>query len=98
MIPKFKVTGMTFYRTRTRNIVSAAGFSGIYQSGYSDGQGISSIGVIQSVMKKRKIQCACLGTVFNLPMSTVAIIEKSSNVNFIQDLTFIVSSNKVFSF
>ena len=37
--------------------------------------GISSIGVIQSVMQKRTIQCACLGTVFNLPMSTITIIE-----------------------
>ena len=37
--------------------------------------GISSIGVIQSVMQKRTILCACLGTVFNLPMSTITIIE-----------------------
>ncbi len=37
--------------------------------------GFSSIGVIQSVMNKRKIRCACLGAVFNLPMSTVTIIE-----------------------
>jgi copper chaperone CopZ len=37
--------------------------------------GISSIGVINSVMNKQKIQCACLGAVFNLPMSTVTIIE-----------------------
>lgn len=36
---------------------------------------ISSIGVIQSVMQKRSIQCACLGAVFNLPMSTITIIE-----------------------
>jgi cation transport ATPase len=36
---------------------------------------ISIIGVLQSVLNKRKIQCACLGTVFNLPMSTVTIIE-----------------------
>lgn len=36
---------------------------------------VSSIGVIQSVLKKNKIQCACLGTVFNLPMTTVTIIE-----------------------
>ena len=35
----------------------------------------SSIGVIQSVMNKQKIRCACLGTVFNLPMSMVTIIE-----------------------
>jgi copper chaperone CopZ len=37
--------------------------------------GISSIGVIQSLMRKNKIQCACLGAVFNLPMSTVTLIE-----------------------
>lgn len=36
---------------------------------------ISIIGVLQSVANKRKIQCACLGAVFNLPMSTVTIIE-----------------------
>ncbi len=37
--------------------------------------GFSSIGVIQSVLDKKKIQCACLGAVFNLPMSTVAVVE-----------------------
>lgn len=36
---------------------------------------IGIIGVLQSVLNKRKIQCACLGAVFNLPMSTVTIIE-----------------------
>lgn len=36
---------------------------------------VSIIGVLQSVMNKKKIQCACLGAVFNLPMSTVTIIE-----------------------
>lgn len=35
----------------------------------------SIIGVLQSVLNKRKIQCACLGTVFNLPMSTITILE-----------------------
>lgn len=37
--------------------------------------GFSSIGVILSVLNKKKIRCACLGAVFNLPMSTVTIIE-----------------------
>lgn len=37
--------------------------------------GVSSIGVIQSVLDKKKIKCACLGDVFNLPMSTITIIE-----------------------
>jgi cation transport ATPase len=36
---------------------------------------ISIIGVLQSVLNKKKIQCACLGAVFNLPMSTITIIE-----------------------
>ena len=36
-----------------------------------------NLGVISSVLDKRKIQCACLGTVFNLPMSTVTIIENT---------------------
>ncbi len=38
---------------------------------------VSIIGVLQSVFNKRKIQCACLGAVFNLPMSTVTIIENA---------------------
>lgn len=37
--------------------------------------GFSSLGVIESVLNKKKIRCACLGDVFNLPMSTVTIIE-----------------------
>jgi len=37
--------------------------------------GFSTIGVILAVNKKQTIQCACLGTGFNLPMSTVTIIE-----------------------
>src|SRR5579871_5287489 len=36
---------------------------------------VGSVGVIQSLLDKRKIRCACLGTVFNLPMSTVTVIE-----------------------
>jgi copper chaperone CopZ/uncharacterized membrane protein YphA (DoxX/SURF4 family) len=36
---------------------------------------VSLIGVLQSVLNKKQIQCACLGAVFNLPMSTVTIIE-----------------------
>lgn len=36
---------------------------------------VSIIGVLQTVLDKKKIQCACLGDVFNLPMSTVTIIE-----------------------
>ncbi|MBR9861409.1 heavy metal translocating P-type ATPase [bacterium] len=38
---------------------------------------VSLIGVVLAVTNKRQIQCACLGTVFNLPMSYVTIIEDS---------------------
>lgn len=36
---------------------------------------VGAIGVIQTVLNKQTIQCACLGTVFKLPMSTITIIE-----------------------
>lgn len=36
---------------------------------------VSIIGVLQTVLNKNSIQCACLGDVFDLPMSTVTIIE-----------------------
>jgi copper chaperone CopZ len=37
--------------------------------------GFSAIGVIRAVMNQQQIRCACLGAVFNLPMSTVTIVE-----------------------
>jgi copper chaperone CopZ len=37
--------------------------------------GFSAIGVIRAVVNKQVIRCACLGSVFNLPMSTVTIVE-----------------------
>ena len=36
---------------------------------------ISIIGVLKTVLDKKTIKCACLGDMFNLPMSTVTIIE-----------------------
>ncbi|CCH00987.1 hypothetical protein FAES_2978 [Fibrella aestuarina BUZ 2] len=38
---------------------------------------ISLVGVVKSVLDKKKIRCACLGSVFNLPMTTVTIVEDS---------------------
>ena len=37
--------------------------------------GFSALGVIRAVASKHAIRCACLGRVFNLPMSTVTIVE-----------------------
>jgi copper chaperone CopZ len=36
---------------------------------------LSALGVVKALMDKRSIACACLGAVFNLPMSTVTLIE-----------------------
>jgi copper chaperone CopZ len=36
---------------------------------------IGAIGVIQANLSKQTIECACLGTVFKLPMSVVTVIE-----------------------
>ena len=41
----------------------------------------STIGIIKAVWSKKQIQCACLGTVFNLPMSTVTIIENFTMIS-----------------
>ncbi len=35
----------------------------------------SGIGVVQSLMQKRKFQCACLGTFIKVPLTKVTIIE-----------------------
>jgi len=39
--------------------------------------GVGTIGVAQKVLNKESIQCACLGTVFNLPMTKVTLTENS---------------------
>lgn len=36
---------------------------------------VSLIGVLRTVLAKRKIRCACLGSVFNLPMTYVTVAE-----------------------
>lgn len=37
--------------------------------------GFSSLGVIDALRQKQRIPCACLGTVLNLPMSTITLVE-----------------------
>lgn len=37
--------------------------------------GVSAIGVVKALLARRQIRCACLGTVFNLPMSKITLIE-----------------------
>jgi hypothetical protein len=36
---------------------------------------ISGIGVIKSILSGQKIKCACFGTVLNVPLSTISILE-----------------------
>lgn len=37
--------------------------------------GVSSIGVVQQVMRNSPFQCACLGTIFKLPLSKITLVE-----------------------
>ncbi len=37
--------------------------------------GFSSIGVINSLIKKQKLTCACLGTILKVPLSIITLIE-----------------------
>jgi len=37
--------------------------------------GVGSIGVLKSILSGQKIKCACLGTVLNVPLSTISVIE-----------------------
>ncbi len=36
---------------------------------------VSTVGVAQAVFQRRKIRCACLGSLLNLPMSSVTLVE-----------------------
>ena len=51
---------------------------------------ISVIGVLKSVLNKSNIRCACLGAVFNLPMSTVTIIEDASMILMSTIMLFLI--------
>ncbi len=50
---------------------------------------ISSIGVWRAVRSKSKIQCACLGTIFNLPMTKVTIVENVTMIAMAVHLIFL---------
>ena len=53
---------------------------------------VSIIGVLKSVLNKQKIQCACLGAVFNLPMSTVTIIKDDLMISMSAIMLLIVNT------
>ncbi len=53
---------------------------------------VSIIGVLQSVLNKKTIQCACLGAVFNLPMSTVTIIEDALMIAMSSAMLFLMTA------
>lgn len=37
--------------------------------------GVSSVGVIKTIRGKRQFQCACLGTIFKLPLTKITLVE-----------------------
>lgn len=42
--------------------------------------GFSSLGVINSLLKRQKIHCACLGTILKVPLSSITLIEDMTMV------------------
>lgn len=42
--------------------------------------GFSTLGVVNSLLKKQKFQCACLGTFLKVPLSSITLIEDLSMV------------------
>jgi cation transport ATPase len=72
-------------------ILYALNIKSIYLNGFTAIlMSLSLIGVLISVLNKKKIQCACLGTVFNLPMSTVTIIEDSLMIIMSLGMLFLI--------
>ena len=53
--------------------------------------GITTVGVIRSLMNKSNIQCACLGTALKLPMTKATFIENF--IMIIMAVWMIISSN-----
>jgi copper chaperone CopZ len=54
--------------------------------------GVGSIGVAQAVLSGSKIRCACLGTVLNLPMSTITLVENGLMISMsVLSLVFMYS-------
>lgn len=51
--------------------------------------GFSSLGVIKALWKKQTIRCACLGTVLNIPMSSITLIEDLAMVAMAFSMLFI---------
>jgi hypothetical protein len=54
---------LTGFRPVTTNVVTLVVMGG------------STVGVVRSLLARRKIRCACLGAVFDLPMSYVTLVE-----------------------
>ncbi len=55
--------------------------------------GFSSLGVLDVLRQKRRIPCACLGTVLNLPMSTITLVEDLAMVAMAAAMLFLSSHN-----
>ena len=49
---------------------------------------VTTFGVLQSLLNKNKIECACLGTVLNLPMTEATLIENIVMILMVLSLLF----------
>lgn len=50
--------------------------------------GLTSVGVVRALLQKRRMQCACLGSVLNLPMTEATFIENAIMLYMASSLLF----------
>jgi copper chaperone CopZ len=55
--------------------------------------GITTAGIVRVLRDKKTIQCACIGTGFNLPMSTVTVIENASMIGMSIWMIFLMAGH-----
>lgn len=68
--PWLELTLGLLFVTRTTPVIANALTLGVMLVGL--------VGVVGAVRSGRKVQCACLGTAFNLPMSAITIFENTA--------------------
>ena len=51
---------------------------------------VSSVGVVQSIITKSEIKCACMGTKIKVPMTTLTLVENT--IMFLMAISLLISS------
>jgi hypothetical protein len=51
---------------------------------------VSTVGVVQSIITKNEIKCACMGTKIKVPMTTLTLVENT--IMFLMAISLLISS------